>query len=239
MTKPIKTFIDGDSIAYASAYCEHPSQMEQAFDNYIKDIVDATKCESYQGFVEDPDIRGNFRKWVAVTRPYKGNRRSAKPPWLREAKLLAKTRYNFQFVRHAESEDAASICAHEYGLSNCYIAAIDKDLHQVPATFYDYKKKEWLVVDQLTADWNLWKQVLMGDSVDNIPGIPGCGPKKADDILTSRTMGFDGNCNATARAYKDAGFNYQYWLEQCRLIFILRKRNEVFTPLTIEQWSEL
>lgn len=235
------TFIDGDSIAYAAGYNEHPAQMEQCCDMYIRDITNATQCSRFEGFVETPDGKANFRKHVAVTRPYKANRRSEKPPWLVEAKHYLREKWGFKFVTYMESEDAASIRAHEIGLSNSIIAAIDKDLHQIPARFYDYKKKAWVVVTPEESEYNLYKQILTGDSVDNIPGIPGCGPAKAETALS--WDGIDGCkptlCEAVVRAYKEAGLSYEYFLEQARLIYILRRRGEVFTPITREAWESL
>lgn len=230
------TFIDGDSIAYAAAYNEHPAQMEQCCDLYIRDITNTTQCSRFEGFVENPDGKANYRKQVAMTRPYKANRRGEKPPWLVEAKHYLREKWGFKFVTYMESEDAASIRAHELGLSSSIIAAIDKDLHQIPARFYDYKKKEWVVVTPAEAEYNLYKQILTGDSVDNIPGIPGCGPAKAEGWLDVKQDSFP---IAAAKMYKENDMTYEYFLEQARLIYILRKRGEVFTPITRDVWNEI
>jgi len=235
------TFVDGDSIAYAAGYTEHPAQMEMAVDSYIADIRSATQCDKMVGFVENPDGKCNFRKWVAMTKPYKGNRAGKeKPPFMVDAKRYMKQRHGFQFVSHCESEDAASISANAHGLEHSIIAAIDKDVHQVGGRFYDYRKKEWLVFTEEQADRLLYKQILTGDSVDNIPGIPKCGPVKAEKCLTREDV--DSSLSMAmlvALAYKEAGLSYAYLLEQARLIYILRKRGEVFTPVTLEQWEAL
>jgi 5'-3' exonuclease len=80
----------------------------------------------------------------------------------------------------------------------CYIASIDKDLLSINAYHYDLKKHTyWQVKDE----WSYIKlsdnrkkikgqgfkffyaQILMGDAVDNIPGLPKCGPVKTEKIL--------------------------------------------------------
>ena len=232
----MKVFVDADSIAYAAAYAEHPTQMEQTVDGYINGIKEACQSNDIVGFVENPEGKNNYRKFVAVTRVYKGNRAGKeKPPWLTEAKQYLRQKHGFNFVNAMESEDACSISAHALGLDKCYIAAIDKDLHQIPATFYDYKYKRWKSVTAEEAEYNLYAQVLSGDSTDNIPGVAGMGGKKAEAAL----MEADHLPTMCAQVYKDKGYGYEYFLEQARLIYILRRHGDVFTPVSRETWEAL
>lgn len=231
------TFIDGDSIAYAAGYCEHPSEMEMSVDNFVRDITNATQCTRFVGYVENPEGKQNFRKFVAMTRGYKANRHDREPPkWMTEAKHYMRNKWGFQYVTYMESEDACSISAHKNGLDNSIIACIDKDLYQIGGRFYDYKKKDWKVITPEEAEHLLYKQILTGDSTDNIPGIPGCGPVAAEKMLADAPLSLAERC---AKAYKEAGLAYTYLLEQARLIYILRKRGDVFTPVTLEQWEAL
>jgi len=63
--------------------------------------------------------------------------------------------------------------------------SIDKDLKQVPGWYFNPDKPEngmeW--IDEWTGHFNFYKQLLTGDKVDNIPGIRGIGPKKAEKLL--------------------------------------------------------
>lgn len=60
---------------------------------------------------------------------------------------------------------------------------IDKDINNVPGNHYNPDSKEHYFITEEGALFNFYKQMLTGDSVDNIPGIPGCGPKTADALL--------------------------------------------------------
>lgn len=234
----ITTFVDSDSICYAASYCEHPSQMEQTFDNYINDIRNATQCENLVGFVENPDFKHNFRKWVAVSRPYKGNRRAAKPMWLREAKLYSKQRWGFHFVNAMESEDACLISAYENGIEDSIIAFCDKDVLQVAAKFYNYRTKEMIQLTEDQAAYNLHYQFLAGDvSVDNVPGVPGCGDVGAKAVLDGVKP--SEYTTAVAKFYKEKELPYEYLIEQTRLIYLLRRRGEVYTIITREEFDKL
>ena len=77
--------------------------------------------------------------------------------------------------------------AKDYLTSKGYEAVIsspDKDvLQQIPGKHYNYQKAEFVETTEKDAEKFLWKQVLMGDSTDGIPGIPGLGPKTADAII--------------------------------------------------------
>ena len=57
---------------------------------------------------------------------------------------------------------------------------------------YNYQKAEFLHTSPEQANLFLWKQVLMGDSTDNIPGIPGVGVNTAEKLLKDRTKDYEG-----------------------------------------------
>lgn len=63
------------------------------------------------------------------------------------------------------------------------IASIDKDLKQVPGWHFDIVKEKLVHVDELEAARNFYSQMLQGDRTDNISGIRGIGPVKADKTV--------------------------------------------------------
>lgn len=65
----------------------------------------------------------------------------------------------------------------------CVIVSIDKDLYCIPGLHYNPKKNESKTVSAFEAKRHFYEQLLKGDNVDNIPGIPNVGPKKAEKFL--------------------------------------------------------
>ena len=70
------------------------------------------------------------------------------------------------------------------------------------------------------AEWFYWKQMLMGDTTDNIPGLPKVGPKKAENILEGSINYCVDVCKAYHEFYGDEGYNYL--LSNGRMIHIWR-----------------
>lgn len=265
MTKPITVFCDGDSLAYASAFAPTLDEMRYTAKRYVEDIMRSTGAAKIVGYVENPHGKMNFRKWVSMSAVYKGNRTGKKKPdWLLQAKQFLCSAYGFEYATYMESEDRVAIEAAEYGWEWAWIAMLDKDLLTVPGRFYNYAKKEAFTVSEEVANLYLARQMLCGDSGDNIGGIPGISTGYADKILALRS----GNepeklWELVARAYlKDESLwlqvlppkkngdmqkkyeslpklTYLHYIETARLVRILRSRNDVFTPLTPEQWQEL
>lgn len=90
------------------------------------------------------------------------------------------------------------------------IISIDKDLHQIPGTHYDWVKEELFEVDEATADSVLEEQIVSGDATDNIKGIPGFGIKLAKEWCTTHSA-----WEAYEVMYKNPiEANYQYSLNR-------------------------
>ncbi|MGH7746922.1 MAG: hypothetical protein ACREQ5_19535, partial [Candidatus Dormibacteria bacterium] len=60
---------------------------------------------------------------------------------------------------------------------------IDKDLDQIPGKHYNFMKEVSYEVSKEEAQRFFYFQLLCGDSIDNVPGCKGIGPKKADKAL--------------------------------------------------------
>jgi 5'-3' exonuclease len=128
----------------------------------------------------------NFRVGLATIKPYKGNRDPThKPvhgPAIREYMM---ERYGAVVSDGCEADDLLSIKQTELlelGIDSC-ICTIDKDLDMVPGFHYNYVSRERYYVDEVDSQVYFWRQMLTGDTVDNIPGVKGIGKKGAEKLI--------------------------------------------------------
>jgi 5'-3' exonuclease len=135
---------------------------------------------------------GNFR--MRVDPNYKGHRKPLEP------EIKAAVSYGLQHMideygaipaHDMEADDLVSIWAYEMmeAGNEPTIVAIDKDLLQIPGWHYNFVKKDPpRYVDADEANRLLMMQCLTGDTADNIKGLKGIGPKKAEKILEGVPM---------------------------------------------------
>ena len=180
--------IDADSMIYIiGSELEH-LQLEplgiMKLDEFISDILITTGSKEYLGFIGGQGR--NFRKDVAITKPYKGTR-PEKPEWFIFWQPILGQRmidhWGFQACGNIEADDACAIARTKYdGVYNkITIASPDKDLLQIPDTwFYDYSKRVTVYCDKTVSLHKFCHQLITGDSTDNIPGCFGAGKAAAD-----------------------------------------------------------
>jgi len=129
----------------------------------------------------------NFRTEVATLKKYKGNRDGARKPefgpMLREHLIKE---YNAVVSVDEEADDVIGYT--HYGLyvqdpSSTCIVTIDKDLDMLPGRHYNFVKGDAYNVEDDVAILNFWKQMITGDTTDNIPGLAGKGKKFADSVV--------------------------------------------------------
>jgi DNA polymerase-1 len=198
----------------------------QTLDNYLSEMV-VDLSDHYTSSIIYLTGKGNFRDEVAVTLPYKGNRTEKRVPV--HKKLLRDfmvSEWNAQVVNGMEADDAIAIKATELD-HNAIICSLDKDFRQVPCSMYDYTKKVLTAVKKDDAMRWLYKQALMGDRVDNIPGIHGIGPKKADKIIDPCTTEWE--CYSTCLThYWDNELDEDRLLESLSLLYLLRSHDDKY-----------
>lgn len=149
-------------------------------DSCIDTIVRNLGVKDYKVYLEGNDDK--FRKAIEYPVKYKGNR-PPKPSNYSAAKAYLTSRKNTVIVTGPyEVDDALGIEAYRNPNSSV-ICSVDKDLMMIPGWHYNIEKQLLEKVDADTAMKNFWKQMLMGDRVDNIVGIYGIGIKKAEAIV--------------------------------------------------------
>lgn len=221
--------IDGDMLVYRVGFAcdeESPNVATQTLDNYLSEMV-MDLSDHYTTSIVYLTGKGNFRDEVAITQPYKGNRDNTRVPvhknLLRDFMV---SEWNAQVVDGIEADDAIAMKATELD-HKAIICSLDKDFKQVPCSMYDYTKKVLTAVKKDDAMRWLYKQALMGDRVDNIPGIHGIGPKKADKIIDPCTTEWE--CYSTCLThYKDNELDEDRLLESLQLLYLLRSPEDKY-----------
>ena len=96
---------------------------------------------------------------------------------------------------------------------------------------YDFVKDIKFWVDEDTANEWFYCQLIMGDTTDNIQGVPGAGKKKAYEVLKDCSTELE-RYEACLVLYKEAyGDGYMEALvEMGRLLFMRRKPHQMWTP---------
>lgn len=220
MNKHYLGVVDADSILYrvASACEEETAQVaEITMDSFIRDsIIEPTDCKEYVFcFTGGSEQRREY----AVTKPYKGQRKKEKPTHLDHLKAYGMDRYKGLIIEPHEADDVVIAIAQKYqGWS--VLCGIDKDAKQLSGWHYNYVKNDMFFVTPEQAQWNLAYQMLIGDNVDNIPGLPKIGPKKAATLFSDNTD--IAPMRLVYDFYKERGMEPEYYEEQYRLLYMLR-----------------
>ena len=192
-------------------------------------ICEAIKADSYQVYLTAEE--GNFRDKVATIQPYKGNRHARRPFHYRDIRDYLVNVHNAIIIKGQEADDAMGIAQFhnftttKYGENDTCICTIDKDLDMIPGWHYNWVREERYFVDEEMAMQNFYRQLITGDSTDNIRGIAGAGPKAAKDLLEVSTNPLCDIGLLYAEQYDDPE---AAMIETGRLLWIRRKENELW-----------
>ncbi len=198
----------------------------------LRHMVEATDAEVF-GVHLSPSV--TFRHKLATIQGYKANRKdTARPFHLEEIRNYLITRFKAKIAENMEADDAISIAAHELSRQGQLpvVCSNDKDLQQIPGMHYNFATKEHDYVSPERAVKWFYEQVLQGDAVDNVQGIPGVGPVKAHNWLIKANTPiqmWEICVNAFAGHYGDL-VGLEYALETARLVYILQKEKELWQP---------
>lgn len=227
-----KVLIDGDIIAYRAAFSTQDLKLSDAIrkvDDLLNDIIDKTvdlpfaSPNDYQVFLTG---KTNFRFEVAKFAPYKGNRASKdKPKWLKAARDQMTNKWSAITSVDEEADDllAKGAAALDY---KCVVASIDKDMLQLPCWHFNFGKNEWSKVTQFEGTLFFYTQILTGDAADNIKGLKGIGPKKADKLLE----GVASEADMWDVVYKAYDSDVERITENARLLWLRRYDDQMWEP---------
>ena len=218
--------LDSDILCYRVGFATDEETENTAIETmavFLEDLImfDLVDCDGHELFLTG---KSNFRHEIAVTAPYKGNRKDAKKPkhlsLLREYLQMA---WGATVSEGEEADDVIAIRATELG-DDSIIVSTDKDFNQVPGWHYNFVKK---VKSYVTPEEGLrffYKQILTGDAADNIKGLFRVGDVKATKMLADfKTEVELYQCCVEALGKERV-------LENARLLWLRRKQNELWEP---------
>ncbi len=214
-------------------------------------IVEETKSDSYTLYITEGET---FRFNLAVTKPYKSSRSDNKPWHFRNLTVHMRDVLPTKVITHIEADDALAI-DHLKDDEETVLCSRDKDLRQVPGLFYSWELGEQPsfgpVEISKVGDLELLQsstkklrgtglaffcaQCLTGDPVDNVPGLPKCGPVAAYAALEGIEDGIELLRKVEELYEQKHGNGWEdHLLEQGRLLWMTRRLNEDGSPVLWE-----
>lgn len=176
--------------------------------------------------------KNNFRDKIATIQIYKGNRDPAdKPRFYDDIRQYMIDYHGAEVIDGMEAEDKVGILAYAAKDRDHVIVSQDKDLKNIPGWHYNPVNEKFWYTTLQEANHHFWCQVLGGDRVDNILGIPGVGDKTALKILKNLDADWQDMHDTVLGAYEDHYGKATGWAmmdENAKLVWILRKEGETY-----------
>lgn len=245
----MRALVDSDILCYefgGMVQLEDPEKplaweiVRTMVDDRIKQILEATSATSYKLYLTDSS--SNFRVDLATIKPYKGHRKTEKPYHWEAIRQHLIDSWDAEVQYGIEADDRLGIeqstnfelywADHNEiipELLNTVICSRDKDLNMIPGWHYVWpagkqEEKLWFQ-DELSAIRCFYRQLLTGDSTDNILGLYGVG---ASSQLVKRLESFDQEqlmFEHVLKAYQDRFGTYatQFIWENAALLWIKRE----------------
>lgn len=234
--------IDADSVLYAEALSAEAQDfasgeyiqiktVDQTYKDVVKRLENLVEAVGAQDAIVciSPTGVAQFRSHLLPS--YKQNRNEYRRPAVLKALqglLMERRPFGCLAVRGLEADDICGISSTKLqavGLREPVVVSIDKDLRSVPGLLYSWRNREAGVIEitAAEADRAHLYQTLVGDTVDNYTGLPGCGPVKANLLLDELA-----DCAPWSKwahivqRFKNRGFSAEYALTQARVARILR-----------------
>lgn len=248
--------IDCDSLMFSIA---NPIKLKDEYGNYIVDtttnlvtrrekteeeliststyifnsILNKTNSTHYIGFIKGCNTT-NFR--ININSDYKLNRSNlAKPKWWDFLKNHLIEQFEIIEVNNIEVDDAVLITYKN--IPDSFICAIDKDLLNIEGTHYNFRTEEWITNTRNHEINYLAKQMIIGDTIDNIKGLPGRGESYFNKNLKeiNNEIGFTKVLEEYIKHFNnDLEVAIDNFYKNFKCLYILRKSEGFLIPKPIE-----
>ena len=181
--------IDSDTIAFGCAATAEDDELWVATsraNDFVENLIRLNNATSYELWLTG---KGNFR--YNVYPEYKANRLEAyRPKWEKSVKDYLVDQWQANWSEGCEADDmvGVSLCSTPGGV----VAHLDKDINLIPGQHFNWeltrlgkvvREARHYFITEEEALRNFYTQLLTGDVTDNIKGVPGIGPKKAEKLL--------------------------------------------------------
>jgi 5'-3' exonuclease len=190
--------IDGDLVAFRVAASTENETEDIAIwrtSEFMERLLYETNAMGHKCFLSGDN---NFR--YGINPDYKANRKDlVKPKWLQAIREHLVTVWNASVTDGYEADDAMGIQQVAANGDTC-IVSLDKDMLMIPGQHYSWEisgtstlGKQWTrpaefrQVSPFQGLLHFYKQLLIGDKADNIIGVKGIGPVKAEQALEGCT----------------------------------------------------
>lgn len=193
--------------------------------------------------LEPVEYKPNFRIEVAKTKPYKGQRKQEKPFHRDNIRAYMLDNYDVRIANGMEADDLLAVEQTKAPPLTTIICTRDKDLRMVEGMHYGWpcgKQPQYgpkrvdklgeLHYDsgknKLTGEGSkfFFAQLITGDQVDNIPGLPRGGPRLAHELLEGKSSEADMLRAVTERYADKLGDDWEtYFREQVDLLWMCRE----------------
>ena len=207
--RTFRLIIDADSILFASAVTS--DNLEEAYNKSVDKIVGIysfieEKCRLERIYLCHGN-RGNWRKFLC--HKYKMNRTAPVPEFLDDLHNEIERAFNHgsTTVHRASGEETDDLVVDLWKEltsegHKVIISAIDKDFHQIPANFHNFRTNEFYKLDEVEALRSFYTQMIAGDQADNIKTCPKKGKAFAKKLFTNCTSKYS-FVRATFEVYKE------------------------------------
>lgn len=176
----LKALIDLDTVLYrclfATSKQNYYAQL-RACDNSVNAILDNLAPSEYELVLSGGN---NFRKKIDPT--YKANRKpESRPTYLHDAMKYFTKYWHAVVTDGIEADDYIAINSN----GDSVVVSNDKDFNQLGVPIYNWTKGDLFLPEDPMYYW--YSQLLTGDAADNVVGIRGIGPVKAEKALKHLT----------------------------------------------------
>jgi len=228
-----KALIDGDVLMYLAIWgCESQAEAEDKFESIFTDVTESVFAKDIAMAFGGPT---NFRKDIYPDYKRSASRvktKSNRPDFFYSFKDSLCEREDSMMCVGYEADDQVRIWARECEKENIHtvVISVDKDLDCIPGVHFNPKTRKSYCISKSEANFHYWRQIIMGDPVDNIPGVEGIGKVYSQRILSdAKDRGVKlkhAACYEYHKKYGEEG--YERLLFNGKLIHILRDPNDHF-----------